>query len=231
MTQPNANSHAAAAGAPQRQRVRLRFCKDGDLRLISHRDLLTALVRLFRRVGVKLSMTGGYHPRPRISFPLSLALGIRGLDEVFEVEFDASADGEPPDVDRLLADLRSASPAGLTFTSAELVPPGERKLVVEAACYEIDVPDEHAAGVNDRIAALLDCRSHVVVREHRDQRVDVRAAIESLSFEPPVLRMRLWTDSATAAAKPQEVLEAIGLQRLLDDGHALTRTELILAGH
>lgn len=235
MTPRNANSHEAAASALQRQRVRLRFRKDGDLRLISHRDLLTALVRLFRRIGVKLSMTGGYHPRPRISFPLSLALGIRGLDEVFEVEFDAtpgdeSPAGEPPDVDRLLADLRSASPDGLTFTSAELVPPGERKLAVEAACYEIDVPDEYAAGLNDRIAALLDRRSHVVVREHRDQRVDVRAAIESLSFEPPVLRMRLWTDSATAAAKPQEVLEAIGLQRLLDDGHALARTELILAG-
>lgn len=240
MTPPNANSHEAAASALQRQRVRLRFRKDGDLRLISHRDLLTALVRLFRRVGVKLSMTGGYHPRPRISFPLSLALGIRGLDEVFEVEFDASPGdatpgdaspaGEPPDVDRLLADLRSAAPAGLTFTSAEFVPPGEKKLAVEAACYEIDVPDEYAAGLNDRIAALLDQRSHVVVREHRDQRVDVRAAIDLLTFEPPVLRMRLWTDSATAAARPQEVLEAIGLQRLLDDGHALARTELILAG-
>ena len=63
----------------ERQRVRMRFRKEGDLRLISHRDLLTAIERLFRRIGLKLSMSGGFHPRPRISFPLSLALGIRGL--------------------------------------------------------------------------------------------------------------------------------------------------------
>lgn len=209
---------------PRRQRVRLRFGKDGDVRLISHRDLLTALDRLFRRAGVALSMTGGFHPRPRISFPLSLALGIRGLDEVFEVEFD-----DPPDAGRLLADLQAAAPAGLTFTSAELVPPAAPRLSVESAWYEIDVPEEQSTGVAERVAALIGATSHVVVREHRGQTVDVRAAIESLSFQPPVLRMRLSTDSATAAAKPQEVLTAIGLERLLDEGHALARTELVLA--
>lgn len=208
----------------QRQRVRLRFRKEGDLRLISHRDLLTAIERLFRRAAVQLSMSGGFHPRPRMSFPLSLALGIRGLDEVFEVEFD-----EPPNVDRLLADLRSAAPPGLSFTSAESVPAGAAKLAVEAAAYQIDVPEDREDGVAERVAALVASTSHVVVREHRGQTVDVRAAIESLSFEPPVLRMRLRTDSSAAAAKPQEVLAAIGLEQLLDEGCCLARTELVLA--
>ncbi len=207
-----------------RQRVRLRFRKEGELRLISHRDLLTALERLFRRVGVKLSMSEGFHPRPRMRFPLSLALGILGLDEVFEVEFD-----DPPDVERLLADLQATVPAGLSFTSAEFVPEGAPKLAVEAALYEIVVPEEQAAGLSDRVAGLLASASHVVVREHRGQSVDVRAAIESLSFEPPVLRMRLRTNDSAVSAKPQEVLEAIGLERLLDEGHSLARTELVLA--
>jgi radical SAM-linked protein len=208
----------------ERQRVRMRFRKEGDLRLISHRDLLTAIERLFRRIGLKLSMSGGFHPRPRISFPLSLALGIRGLDEVFEVEIDDPVDGET-----LLVQLQAAAPPGLVFTSADWIAAGSPRLAVEAAVYEIDVPAEHAPGLHERVAAFLAEQSHVIAREHRDQTVDVRSAVAELTLADSALRMRLLTDSAAAAAKPQEVLQAIGLDRLLDEGGCLTRTELILA--
>jgi len=202
----------------------MRFRKEGDLRLISHRDLLTAIERLFRRIGLKLSMSGGFHPRPRISFPLSLALGIRGLDEVFEVEIDDPVDGET-----LLAQLQAAAPPGLVFTSADWIATGSPRLAAEAATYEIDVPPEHVAGLHERVAAFLAEQSHVISREHRDQTVDVRSAVAELTLTDSALRMRLLTDSATAAAKPQEVLQAIGLDRLLDEGCCLTRTKLILA--
>jgi radical SAM-linked protein len=208
----------------ERQRVRMRFRKEGDLRLISHRDLLTAIERLFRRIGLKLSMSGGFHPRPRISFPLSLALGIRGLDEVFEVEIDDPVDGES-----LLAQLQAAAPPGLVFTAADWIAAGSPRLAVEAATYEIDIPPEHVPGLHERVAAFLAEPSHVISRDHRDQTVDVRSAVTELTLTDSALRMRLLTDSAAAAAKPQEVLQAIGLDRLLDEGCYLTRTALILA--
>ena len=52
-----------------RQRVRIRFRKQGDLRLIGHRDLVRCLERLFRRAGLPLGMSEGFHPKPRMSFP------------------------------------------------------------------------------------------------------------------------------------------------------------------
>lgn len=215
---------ASASPTGARHRVRLRFRKAGDLRLIGHRDLATALERMFRRVDATPSMSGGFHPRPRMSFPLSLALGIVGLDELFEVDFD-----ERPDADRLLADLNAAAPPGLTFTAVSVRPPGARKAVVAAASYQIEIPPPAAAGLAERVAALLAEKSHVVTRAHRDRRVDVRAAIESLTFVDGVLGMRLATDSAAAAAKPQEVLAALHLDHLLESGRYLTRTALHLA--
>ena len=59
-------------------RIRIRFTKKGDLRLLSHRDLVRAFERLFRRVGVELAMSQGFHPRPLMTFPDALALGIAG---------------------------------------------------------------------------------------------------------------------------------------------------------
>src|SRR5262245_60785641 len=71
---------------PIRQRVRVRFTKQDDLRWISHRDLMRVWERLFRRAGVALSMTEGFHPKPRINFPSALAVGIAGLDELVEID-------------------------------------------------------------------------------------------------------------------------------------------------
>jgi uncharacterized protein (DUF2344 family) len=43
------------------------------------------LERLFRRAGLALKMSEGFHPKPRLSFPLPMAVGTTGLDEVREV--------------------------------------------------------------------------------------------------------------------------------------------------
>jgi radical SAM-linked protein len=69
-----------------RQRIRIRFAKQDDLRWLSHRDLLRTWERLIRRAGLPLSMTEGFHPKPRMNFPSALAVGITGLDEVVELE-------------------------------------------------------------------------------------------------------------------------------------------------
>ena len=62
-----------------RQRVRIRFRKSGDLRLIGHRDLVRAWERAFRRAALPLGMSEGFHPKPRMSIPAALGLGIEGL--------------------------------------------------------------------------------------------------------------------------------------------------------
>ena len=70
----------------ERHRVRIRFCKQGDLRLIGHRDLARVWERVFRRAGVAVRMSEGFHPKPRLSFPSALAMGVIGLDEVLDAE-------------------------------------------------------------------------------------------------------------------------------------------------
>ena len=90
-----------------RLRVRIRFSKQGDLRLIGHRDLMRCLERLFRRAGLALSFSEGFHPKPRMTFPLALAVGIEGVDEVMEVELAERYDGGG-----VAAAFGAAGPAG-----------------------------------------------------------------------------------------------------------------------
>src|SRR5215471_9768414 len=93
---------------PVRTKVRIRFRKGGDLRLVSHHDLMTCFERMLRRAGLPFHSTQGFHPKPRLIFPLSLALGVIGADEVAELELDAEVSP-----DEIHARLAQQAPSGL----------------------------------------------------------------------------------------------------------------------
>ncbi len=118
-----------------RLRVRIRFCKQDDLRLIGHRDLMRCFERLFRRACVPLGMSQGFHPKPRMTFPLPLAVGIEGKDEVMEFEL-----AEPISAEDLSARLKSHVPQGLRLRSAIILPPGAKKAQVRSASYQAPIP-------------------------------------------------------------------------------------------
>src|SRR5262245_4505592 len=109
-------SEPQAPGTTERFKYRIRFAKSGDLRLVSHHDLMHCCERLFRRGDIPIAFTQGFHPAPRMAFALSLALGLGGSNEVLELELtqDLAADD-------LLARLRRHAPAGLIFHSVRVI--------------------------------------------------------------------------------------------------------------
>lgn len=201
-----------------RQRVRMRFCKQGDLRLIGHRDLMRCVERLFRRAGLCLAMSQGFHPKPRMNFPSALALGIEGVDEVLEFELAESCTAE-----RLLQRLKPHAPPGLTLTSAEVLPEGSRKARAHRLSYEVPIPGECLRGLAQKVEQLMAGSSCPIRRPNRSATVDLRPLLDELSLEDGTLRMRLRTSSG-ATAGPREVLSALGLPELELQGVRLKRT-------
>jgi radical SAM-linked protein len=196
----------------------MRFCKQGDLRLIGHRDLMRCLERLFRRAAVPLGLSEGFHPKPRMSFPLALALGIAGTDELMELELT-----EPLAADDLLGRLAAHTPPGLRIRSVEILPPGSKKARVAAVSYQAPIPPRHQASLPERIERLLDSPSFPIPRPERGISVDLRALLEELALREGVLHMRLRIDHAGSAG-PRDVLAALGLADLEESGVHLTRS-------
>ncbi|MDH3717084.1 MAG: TIGR03936 family radical SAM-associated protein [Planctomycetota bacterium] len=209
-----------------RQRYRIRFCKQGDLRWISHRDLLRTLERLFRRADFKLAMTEGFHPRPRMSFASALALGVAALDEVMELEL-----AEAIDATEVLQRLQQHTVAGLEFTAVEALAANSTKGRVVSVTYEYPVPEQRRAEIAGAIQRLLGEETHWVARPGRKQPVEVRRSITRLELTGDRLLMHL-TVTPETPARPRELLAAIGLGGPQDDGEqdfVLTRTAVELA--
>jgi radical SAM-linked protein len=207
-----------------RQRVRLRFRKEGDLRWISHRDLARAFERLFRRMGLRLSMSEGFHPKARMSFPSALALGIAALDEVMEFELAEHVEG--PELAQQFAAL---APPGLVIFDVQVLPENTPKAKIVGMSYQAPVPPERREAIACAIQQIAAQERWPIERDDRSAPLDLKADLESLELddgpEGSVVRFRL---SATreAAIRPREVLDAVGLGDLESEGRWLTRTSV-----
>jgi radical SAM-linked protein len=150
--EPDSDSTPELADAPLlRIRFRIRFGKTDLLRWISHRDLARLWERLLRRAQLKLSMTEGFHPKPRVAFPSALALGVESLDEVVEIEL--AEEMTPQD---LLLRLEADQQPGLIIKSVRRVPEGAGKAQLLASNYTISLVDgTDAAAVQEAIDGLM----------------------------------------------------------------------------
>jgi len=207
-------------------KVRLRFAKRGDLRLVSHHDLMRCLERTLRRAEIPIAHSQGFNPRPKVVFALALALGIEGRREVLDLELSQAM--EPAEV---LNRLAATAPPGLEFFEAEAIPPGKAARA-EAVLYALPVPAERWDSLRAAIADLLgtDSRPYTRHRPDRTVEIDLRPFVLGADLDDQgLLRLRLKMTPSGSSARPEEVVETLGLRDLLDTGTILARTDVELA--
>jgi len=210
----------------QATKVRLRFAKRGDLRLVSHHDLLRCLERMLRRAQIPVALTQGYCPRPKITFALALGLGIESLCEVVDLELASAL--EPTE---LLNRLRAEAPPGFDWTDARPLPADARPPRPRAAEYSFRVLEERRAACLGTLQSLLESQSWPLTRKRpeRESLFDLRPHVVCADLNADgLLRFRLKV-APDGSARPEELLEALALRDLLDRGSVLTRTALDLS--
>jgi radical SAM family uncharacterized protein/radical SAM-linked protein len=226
------------------ERWRLSFEKLGASALLGHLDFIRELGRVIRRAGLRPVYSQGYSPKPRFTFGPALALGVASLDEKIDVDLiDAPENGQ-----RLLAQLRRASGAGLRFVHAERLPRGAPSLgaTVVGARYIILFPwatKIDASHLEAKIAAFLQRDRTVIKRTVKGigRLIDVKSRIRTLRVGDATICERIVAAGfigryssllvevdigPDGSVKPSEIVEA-----LLGDGevpHQVIRDALLL---
>jgi radical SAM-linked protein len=203
-------------------KFRIRFRKEGDLRLVSHHDVMRCYERILRRAALPFRMTEGFHPFPRMVFALSLPLGMVGLNEVVELELTESMTPE-----EVLERLQTKAPPGIVFLSAKRI---ELKITARPrqALYHMPIPVGHIATLGESCSKLMQLDEIWVDRiRPTPKRLNIRPYLHRASCEEDRLAMEVWL-SQEGSAKADEIVHALGLDSLLEAGIYLTRTDLIL---
>lgn len=125
------------------QRLRVTFGKQGDMRLVSHLDLIRLFDRVVRRAQIPIAFTGGFHPSPRISPANALALGASSSGEI--VDFELTQCLEPSTLKQLLgANLPDNIPV-YSVTEVPLSDPSATQAVHQAE-YRLMIACSEASG-------------------------------------------------------------------------------------
>ena len=210
-------------------RYRLRYTKLGQAAYLAHLDLVRHLPRIFRRAGLDIAYSRGFHPKPGLSFGPALGLGLPSLGELLDVKL--SDELTPAE---LLRRLNAVSLSGIEFLAAAALQESEPALgrVLARAQYAVFLPD--GARVAAALAAYASGAPLLAARRERQDsrksaptsRVDVRPSIADVDkaseAEADLLATKVgWLGatpdniltfavvvSALGSARPVEVVEA-----------------------
>ena len=169
-------------------KVRFRFSKTGKVRFVGHRDVARIWERALRRAEVPVAYTGGFSPRPKISFGLALSVGCESVAEYLDARLDATA----YDVASLPSRLTEVLPAGMDALAAVAVEQATPSLQesVTSCMWRLELLD---VGVTE-MAALCErtllAETLPVVRERKGRKVtdDLRPQILGLTPVGPTDR-------------------------------------------
>lgn len=123
------------------QRFRVWFGKTGNMRLVSHLDLVRLFDRVVRRASIPVAFTNGFHPTPRISIANALTLGATSDGEIIDFELR-----QVLDLDDFTQRLTAQLPTDMPIVKVEEVPvrsTAATALLSEAE-YIIDIATEQA---------------------------------------------------------------------------------------
>ncbi len=217
--------------AQTRTKYRLRFAKRGDLRFVSHRDVVKVFERAARVADLPLAWSAGFNPRPRIAVSLALTLGVAAERDAIEVELE-----QPLSPADLTARWQAALPRGMVLQDAVQLPPRTPAARVRTAHYRLTWTEPPAAPgeLARRTRALLLARHAMIERTGAGagRTVDVRRYVEHChapSDRELVAALRV---DQSGTVRAEELLRALDLppEALLDADAVRTDLDLMDEG-
>jgi radical SAM-linked protein len=192
-------------------RIRITFSKSDAMRYIGHLDLFRSWERTFRRSGLPLAYSLGFHPQPRLNLACALPLGFTSECEILDawLEYDI----ELPQINET---IRTVLPPGLEIKKIELIDiqsPALQTRVISAV-YVITFLDK----ITDLYACLQRIQSaEHIFRQRRNKSYDLSPLIEQITLVPnpeggdQKLRIQL-SARESATGRPEEVLDEMNIK-------------------
>ncbi|MDZ7374736.1 MAG: TIGR03960 family B12-binding radical SAM protein [candidate division KSB1 bacterium] len=210
---------------------RIHYARGEALRFVSHRDVIRAFERAFRRAGLPLAYSQGFNPRPKISCGPALPLGVTSDAEYLDVTVESRPAGD------LASRIRPFLPAGLEIRQITRIAGRQASLsaLVNRLTYEVTLdPPMDPQGLSQQILSFL-ARKEIIVQRKRTgggeeeeaKEVDIRPFVESIQTLEKGKKLRIVLKVREGrTARVHEVLQEL----LGQDAHEVLRHRIHRTG-
>ena len=180
---------------------RVYFDKFGEMKFISHLDLLRFFDRLLKKSQIPVKYSQGFHPRPKMSFGSPVSLGTEAYDELMDFELEPPMSNE-----EVFKRLNSSSVMGFKVNKVEEVP--KKSSIMEeytVMIYEIEGSEQDIL----KLEELLNRNEIIEVKEKKGKVAtrDLKVRIKSFKRENNKLTMEIINTS------PNSYLELVGIEQ------------------
>ena len=192
-------------------RIRVTFSKTDAMRYTGHLDLFRSWERTFRRSGLPLAYSQGFHPQPRLNLACALPLGFTSECEMLDAWLDCNLP-----LQEVYQTIAGVLPPGLEIHGMDIVEVQALALQTQVASAEYmitfldDIPD-----LDERVQRITS--SENLPRLRRNKSYDLRPLIEQISLIPQNddgnrrLRIQL-SARESATGRPEELLDEMGIK-------------------
>lgn len=210
------------------QRYRASYRKKSQARYLSHMDLNNMIQQGFRRAGISVHYSQGFHPKMAISYLPALPLGMTGNSEwlEFKSQYVFSEDEFVSRINRFI--LEGVEFIGLSQLD-EAEPPMNRQ--IRAFVYSLDLKDERVVSAVQGLSSEVnrDKGYYVLARKLADDflRNCEGDSLEKITVDETEGKLLLFMKSVPQKGeRPQEIVNAIlGLENPV---FLMTREQIIL---
>lgn len=180
---------------------RVYFDKYGEMKFISHLDLLRFFERLFNKAEIPVKYSEGFHPRPKMSFGSPISLGTEAYNEIMDFETDTEISNE-----EVVKRLNESAVLGFKVNKVEEVP---RKSSIMEEFTNMLYTVEGSQEDMDKLEKLFNRDEILEVREKKGKTVtrNLKERLKTFSREGNKISMEIINTS------PNSYLEMVGIEQ------------------
>jgi len=214
------------------------FTVEGDLRFLSHRNMMTLCERSAARAKLPIRFSEGFNPRPKLSLLLPRPVGVASRCELLIIEFDQDAAADLSESDPA-SRLSEQFPDGMKLIKVEPLP-NKPKARVRAVTYELAMTDSEQERVKARLESLKQTPKWEVSRRRNpaddkpakvEEFVDIKGQISNIGILPGRrnegrLSFTLAPTGPAGPIGPERVLRLMGMTDVAEALAELKKTAL-----
>jgi len=183
---------------------RITFSKTESVRYLSHLELVRLFIRAFKRAGLNLVHSRGFHPMPKISFASALPVGTESIHETVDIEL---YDTTP--VSSLKEAINRQLPDGISVISLEDITHDRRGFSLEESHFRVTLDGVQVT--ETKLQRFLQSENFPIAKtvKGRQRTINARLLVKSMSFSPPDGLDLVITHHSGPQLKPVEIIKGV----------------------
>jgi len=182
-------------------RFRVKFSIEGPVKYISHLEKVRMFERAFRRAGVRLIFSGGFHPHPKIAFGPALPVGYETKGDYFDVYTESPFKKE---------EISDFLPKGVKILVLREIPGNTKALSAEINLFVYEIVIADPATIYNKLKAELENTGRIIIPDRNGKDWDITGFIDELESAEYKIHLSLKLISGKSP-RPDKIMEKFGI--------------------